>query len=79
MGFWNSSFDDVSSRDVYKMKCALENNYTVIRLVQEEVYKDSFDWKKIILELISKIYDTPKIIYISQNKTLYDNHKNKMK
>jgi very-short-patch-repair endonuclease len=32
------------NRDLYKMKCANENGYSVIRIVQEDVFKDKYDW-----------------------------------
>lgn len=38
--------------DVYKMKCANENGYSVIRLLQLDVLKDKYDW---LTELISNI------------------------
>jgi len=31
-------------RDLYKMKCANENGYSVIRIVQEDVFKNKYDW-----------------------------------
>lgn len=75
---WYSKSDDVSSRDVYKMKCALDNGYTIIRLVQEEVRKDTYDWKTTLLKILNKTFDNPEIIYISRDLTIYDNHKDKM-
>ena len=34
---------DIQERDDYKTKCALDNQYSVIRLVQQNVFSD---WKK---------------------------------
>ena len=34
------------------MQCALTNGYSVIRILQEEVYANKFDWKKELLEAI---------------------------
>ena len=42
-------------RDLYKMKCANENGYSVIRIVQEDVFKDKYDWLKDICDNIKKI------------------------
>lgn len=42
-------------RDVYKMKCANENGYSVIRIVQEDVFKDKYNWLQELLENIDKI------------------------
>jgi len=43
------------ARDLYKMKCANENGYSMIRIVQEDVFKDKYDWLQKLLENIDKI------------------------
>ena len=43
------------TRDLYKMKCANENGYCIIRIVQEDVFKDKYDWLRELLENIDKI------------------------
>ena len=40
---------------MYKMKCANENGYSMIRIVQEDVFKDKYDWLQDLLENINKI------------------------
>ena len=40
--------------DKYKMKCANDNNYSVIRILQEDVFYDSYDW---LSELNNNIKD----------------------
>jgi hypothetical protein len=37
------------------MKCANENGYSMIRIVQEDVFKDKYDWLQELLENINKI------------------------
>jgi very-short-patch-repair endonuclease len=37
------------------MKCANENGYSVIRIVQEDVFKDKYNWLQELLENIDKI------------------------
>ena len=37
------------------MKCANENGYSMIRIVQEDVFKDKYDWLQDLLENINKI------------------------
>lgn len=37
------------------MKCANENGYSMIRIVQEDVFKDKYDWLHELLENIDKI------------------------
>jgi very-short-patch-repair endonuclease len=39
-------------RDIYKMKCANENGFSVVRLLQEDVLFDKYDW---LMELINNI------------------------
>ena len=41
--------------DIYKMKCANENGYSIIRIVQEDVFKDKYNWLQELLENIDKI------------------------
>ena len=42
-------------RDIYKMNKALENDVSMIRIHQEEVYNDTIDWKKEITDAINEI------------------------
>jgi very-short-patch-repair endonuclease len=51
---WNL-FEDTQKRDIYKMKCANENNYSVIRILQEDVYNNKYDWLTELKENIYKI------------------------
>ena len=43
------------ARDLYKMKCANQNGYSIIRIVQEDVFKDKYNWLQELLENINKI------------------------
>ena len=45
--------------DKYKMKCANDNSYSVIRILQEDVFYDTYDW-------LSQLNDN--IIDIIKNK-----------
>ena len=49
--------------DKYKEKCANNNGYSIIRLLQEDVLNDKYDWKTEIVNNIEKI----KIDSIIQN------------
>lgn len=51
---WQSP-EDTHLNDVYKMKCANENGYSVIRLLQTDVFYDTYDWLKELSENIEKI------------------------
>ncbi len=54
---WDSPENQLK-RDIYKMKCALENNIHVIRIFQEDVWNDKNDWKNKLLETITELLDT---------------------
>jgi len=50
-----ASPEETHLNDVYKMKCANENGYSVIRLLQTDVFYDTYDWLKELRENIEKI------------------------
>ena len=60
-------------RDVHKMKCAIANGITVCRLLQEEIWKDKFDWKEELKKCL-KLYDTPRVLIFGIKKELYNRH-----
>lgn len=62
---WKSP-EENQNRDKHKMKLALENGYTIIRILQEDVWNDTYDWKSLLIKHIKK-YDTPQVIYLCQN------------
>ena len=47
--------EETHLNDVYKMKCANENGYSVIRLLQTDVFYDTYDWLREVRENIEKI------------------------
>lgn len=61
--------------DKYKEKCANENNYSTIRLLQEDCWDDKNDWFLKLQNAILEIKNKEKIqnIYIT-NKNEYDNY-----
>lgn len=59
-------------KDIYKMKQALSHGYTIIRLLQEDVWKDKNDWIN-KLSLSIKQYDIPIIIFLDDKR--YTQHK----
>jgi len=60
---WQSP-EETQERDLYKMECAINNNYRIIRLIQNDVLKDVFDWK---IELMNAINSDEQCIYICKN------------
>jgi hypothetical protein len=51
---WQSP-EEANKRDIYKMKCANQNGYSIIRLLQEDVYSDKYDWLSELKINIKKI------------------------
>ena len=51
---WKSP-EETQKNDKYKMKCANENNFSVIRLLQTDVLDNKYNWKKELNNNIEKI------------------------
>ena len=60
-------------RDIFKMETALKNGYSIIRLLQENVYENKNNWD-IKLKSILNRYQNPIILFID-NDDIYTNHK----
>ncbi|AYV75148.1 MAG: restriction endonuclease [Terrestrivirus sp.] len=72
IGKWKSP-DEIHKRDVYKMNCANKHNWSIIRLLQEDVLYDKYDWLTELIENINKIKVDEKIQNIYMAKTnIYD-------
>ena len=72
---WNwISPDQTRARDKFKMLKALENNLSIIRIYQPDVYGNTIDWKNILEEKINLCMASPsqKIIYICGNPDMYN-------
>jgi len=64
-----ASPEETNINDKYKMECANKNNYSVIRLTQEDVFYDKYNWKEELLNNIEKIKNDKIIqnIYMCKN------------
>ena len=65
-------------RDIYKSSLALQNNISVIRIVQKDVWNNIIDWKKILVNEIEKLKNisNPVVSYISSDSEIYRTHIN---
>lgn len=77
---WKSP-EETQKRDLFKMKCALEHGYSIIRIFQEDIFNNTIDWKVLIKETINELLypndnKTCQVHYISKDPKLYDNYKN---
>ena len=57
------ALDTIHERDIYKMDCANGEGYSIIRIFQEDVWKDKNNWK-IKLQAAIRMYDSPTNICI---------------
>ena len=64
-----SSPEEQFENDKYKEKCANDNNYSVIRILQEDVLNDAYDWCKELCDAIEEIIYGDEIvnIYLCKN------------
>lgn len=72
-----SNWDDpenIRLRDVEKMFCGYKNNHVVIRILQEDVFYNRFDWGSKILQVIDMLNDNDHFVYITDSN-VYDKHK----
>lgn len=68
-----STPEEQYERDSYKMKCANENGYSIIRITQEDVFNDTFDWYTLLKDSIKTIIDKKSIEnhFISFEENVY--------
>lgn len=66
--------EDTRVIDLFKMKKANDNGYSVIRILQTDIYKNKYDWEKELDKNIQKICDEGKIqnIYMCKNNEYKD-------
>jgi very-short-patch-repair endonuclease len=60
--------------DIYKMKCANENSFSVIRILQKDVYKNKYNWLSELMNNIEKITNENRVqnIYMCKNNEYKD-------
>ena len=56
-----SSPEEQFENDIFKEKCANENGYSIIRIIQEDVFNDNYDWCKELCEEIEHIKNVNKV------------------
>lgn len=72
---WKSP-EDTRKFDIFKMKQCLKYNISLIRLPQEDVWNDTYNWMEKISDSIVKC-NKPQIVYISEGNE-YNDHKSNM-
>jgi hypothetical protein len=72
---WYGPHDDTFTRDIRKMKLAVENGYSGIRLYQPDVLENTFDWKTWTCSAIDKVKASEKRCWVfPANTSVYERH-----
>jgi very-short-patch-repair endonuclease len=73
IGNWQSP-EITRKNDVFKMKCANKNGFSIIRILQKDVYNNKYDWIKELCENIEKITNENRVqnIYMCKNNEYKD-------
>jgi len=68
IGNWASP-EENRKNDLYKMKCANENSFSVIRILQKDVYKNKYHWLNGLISNIEKVTNENVVqnIYMCKN------------
>ena len=72
-----SSHELTKIKDIFKIKCAVNNGYSIIHILQEDVNADKNDWNIKLKNCIDNIISLNNIIFID-NKSHYCNHIGKL-
>jgi len=61
--------EKTQENDLYKIKCANENEFSIIRILQDDIFKDKYDWLTELCENIEKITMENRVqnIYMCKN------------
>ena len=64
-----STPEEQFENDKFKEKCANENGYSIIRIIQEDVWNDKYDWCKELCDTIQEIINNKKVVnrYLCKN------------
>ena len=73
IGNWKSP-EENRKTDLYKMNCANENGFSVIRILQKDVYRNKYDWINELIYNIEKIKDDSHVqnIFMCKNDEYKD-------
>jgi very-short-patch-repair endonuclease len=69
---WNR-YEHTIENDIQKMKIAIENGYSILRIYQPDIWKEKIDWKKYIKDNFY-LRKTPTICYQASVFGTYDDH-----
>lgn len=71
---WKTTASQNQKNDKYKMLCALQNGYSIIRIYQPNVLDDTIDWQLLLTTAITAHENDMCVSYIAKDVAIYDNH-----
>jgi very-short-patch-repair endonuclease len=73
IGNWQSP-EETMKNDLYKMKCANKNGFSIIRILQKDVYNNKYNWLSELCENIEKNTNDNRVqnIYMCKNNEYKD-------
>jgi very-short-patch-repair endonuclease len=73
IGKWQTP-EKTRENDLYKMNCANENGFSIIRILQKDVYYNKYDWLIELINNVEKITNESKVqnIYMCKNNEYKD-------
>ncbi len=73
IGNWQSP-EKTRINDLFKMKCANNNGFSIIRILQKDVYNNKYNWLTELCENIEKIFNENRVqnIYMCKNNEYKD-------
>ena len=66
-------------KDVEKIIYSIQNDYSIIHIYQLDIWKNKYNWKKILLQTIQQLTESTnrKVVFISSND-IYNTHISKL-
>jgi very-short-patch-repair endonuclease len=65
------TIEETQRRDSLKNKKVLENGFTLIRILQEDIWNDTYDWKGELRNEIASVSLIPQVIFMEKGD-MYD-------
>jgi very-short-patch-repair endonuclease len=70
---WNAP-EDVRKKDVQKIRLCIEKGYSIIHILQQDIWTDRVDWKKLLLNAIAICKGRPAQCIFIDSSNIYDAH-----
>lgn len=72
--------ENVQAKDVEKIQKMVEHGFIVIHLFQEEMWKDSYEWRAVLKDIIARCAhdSSPRCFFISRDPSRYDAHREQL-